>query len=190
MNTLYFATAALGLLAAASVAVAQDNHPNGGEPEHAVKDAPAQPHAAKAQPGREAPAAHAAGVQPAARAGMPRAGEAPRAAHTAPMNAHNTATVTTRRTADVSTLNRNVQASNHYHAGAYRPPEGYAQQRWTYGERLPVSYYASNYWLADYVAYALFAPPSGAVWVRVGNDALLVDRNSGEVIQVQYGVFY
>lgn len=33
-------------------------------------------------------------------------------------------------------------------------------------------------------------PPYGAIWVRVGNDALLVDRDSGEVITVQYDVFY
>ena len=186
LNTQFFTTVSLGFLAAASVAVAQDTRPGGETPEHPAKEAPA----AKPQPGRETPAVHAPVAKPAARAGVPHSAEAPQAAHPATMSERNTATVTGRRTADVTTLNRNVQSSNHYHAGAYRPPEGYAEQRWTYGQRLPASYYASNYWLANYVAYALFAPPSGAVWVRVGNDALLVDQSSGEVIQVQYGVFY
>ena len=30
----------------------------------------------------------------------------------------------------------------------------------------------------------------GAVWVRDGDDALLIDRYSGEVIEVEYGIFY
>lgn len=34
------------------------------------------------------------------------------------------------------------------------------------------------------------APPPDAVWVRYGPDALLVDRMTGEIIRVQYGVFY
>ena len=38
--------------------------------------------------------------------------------------------------------------------------------------------------------YGLPAPPYGAVWVRVGNDALLVDEDSDEVITVEYSVFY
>ena len=33
-------------------------------------------------------------------------------------------------------------------------------------------------------------PPPDAVWVRYGDDALLIDRYTGEVIQVEYGVFY
>ena len=37
---------------------------------------------------------------------------------------------------------------------------------------------------------ALDPPPPGTVWVRYGNDALLIDRYSGEVIQVVYGIFY
>jgi Ni/Co efflux regulator RcnB len=58
-----------------------------------------------------------------------------------------------------------------------------------FGEFLPVSFWAPSYWLNDYMAYALAPPPYGAVWVRVGDDALLVDRVSGEIITVEYGVF-
>lgn len=32
--------------------------------------------------------------------------------------------------------------------------------------------------------------PYGYEWVRVGADALLVDRHSGEVIRVEHDVFY
>jgi Ni/Co efflux regulator RcnB len=90
----------------------------------------------------------------------------------------------------VAALRRNVQAQRHFSAGAYRQPQGYRQRHWSYGQRLPGGYYARNYWITDYLAYSLFAPPDGLVWVRVGPDALLIDQYSGEIIQVDYGVFY
>ena len=33
-------------------------------------------------------------------------------------------------------------------------------------------------------------PMPGTVWVRYGDDALLIDRYTGEVIQVAYGIFW
>jgi len=33
------------------------------------------------------------------------------------------------------------------------------------------------------------APPDGYVWVRYGDDALLIDEYSGDIIQVEYDVF-
>jgi hypothetical protein len=33
-------------------------------------------------------------------------------------------------------------------------------------------------------------PPPGTVWVRDNTDALLIDRYTGEVIEVDYNVFY
>ncbi len=86
-------------------------------------------------------------------------------------------------------LRRNVQASQHFHAAAYRAPEGYARRHWGYGERLPSAYFARNYWIMDYSLYALLAPPEGLVWVRVGDDVMLIDRYTGEIIQVDYGYF-
>jgi Ni/Co efflux regulator RcnB len=184
MNRLLFSAATLGFVAAASMAFAQEEHPGADKPSEAARPGATQGHRSSA-PTRHAAPAHAPASAPAARAETPHAGPTPEASAN-----RNTASVTTRRTADNTNLNRNVQSPNHYHAGAYRPPEGYAEQRWTYGQRLPAAYFASSYWLTDYVAYALFAPPSGAVWVRVGDDALLIDQGSGQVIQVQYGVFY
>ena len=83
-----------------------------------------------------------------------------------------------------------MQASHRYRAGAYRPPQGYTYRRWAYGQRLPGAYYARNFWISNFLAYSLFAPPPGLVWVRYGPDALLIDQYTGEIIQVRYGVFY
>ena len=38
--------------------------------------------------------------------------------------------------------------------------------------------WARQYWLTDYTIYALPPPPFGAVWVRVGGDALLIDQTA------------
>ena len=83
-----------------------------------------------------------------------------------------------------------ARSSHHYRDGAYSPPSGYEPRHWGHGDRLPDGYYARNYWIGDFVAFGLFAPPPDLVWVRVGDDALLVNQESGEVIQVEYGVFY
>ena len=47
-----------------------------------------------------------------------------------------------------------------------------------------------DYWLTDYYAYDLMAPPYGYEWVRYGDDALLVNIYTGEILQVEYDVFY
>jgi len=94
------------------------------------------------------------------------------------------------RPANVQALRHNIQARSRYRAGAYQPPRGYAQRRWGFGQRLPSSYYARNYWISNFLFYSLFAPPTGLVWVRVGSDAFLIDMYDGEIIQARYNVFY
>ena len=94
------------------------------------------------------------------------------------------------RSPAVAALRRNVQASHRFHVGAYQAPAGYRARHWSHGQRLPGFLFARNYWLLNYAAYALFPPPPGLVWVRVGADALLIDQFTGEIIQVDYGVFY
>jgi Ni/Co efflux regulator RcnB len=91
---------------------------------------------------------------------------------------------------DFNSMRRNMQASRKFHGGSYRAPQGYQYRHWSFGERLPRGYYDRNYWIGDFLMYGLFAPPSDLVWVRVGNDALLIDRESGDIVQVRYGVFY
>jgi Ni/Co efflux regulator RcnB len=94
------------------------------------------------------------------------------------------------RRPSINSLRHNLQASRQYHNGNYNAPQGYQARHWSYGDRLPRGYYNRNYWLTDYLMFGLFAPPDGLIWVRVGDDALLVDEISGDVVQVDYGVFY
>jgi len=85
---------------------------------------------------------------------------------------------------------RDFNASRRFSAPSYRRPAGWYQRRWSFGEFLPSAFWARDYWLDNFQAYDLPPPPYGAVWVRVGNDALLVDEDSGEIISVAYSVFY
>jgi len=87
-------------------------------------------------------------------------------------------------------FHRNFNASRRFRGPSYRRPAGWYDHRWTFGEFLPAAFWARDYWLSDYTSYDLPPPPYGATWVRVGNDALLVDEDSGEVITVEYDVFY
>ena len=85
---------------------------------------------------------------------------------------------------------RAFNAPQHFHAPAYNRPAGWYAQRWTYGQILPSLFWAPDYWINDFNDFGLAPPPPGTVWVRDGSDALLIDRYSGEIIQVDYGVFY
>jgi Ni/Co efflux regulator RcnB len=61
--------------------------------------------------------------------------------------------------------------------------------RWGYGEYLPRAFFAPDVYITDYVAYDLGAPPADCEWVRNGPDALLVNLDTGMVIQVVPGAF-
>jgi Ni/Co efflux regulator RcnB len=87
-------------------------------------------------------------------------------------------------------FHRTFNASRRFQAPYYRRPAGWYEHRWSFGEFLPSAFWARDYWLVDFSDYGLPPPPYGAIWVRVGNDALLVDQDSGEVITVEYSVFY
>ncbi len=58
------------------------------------------------------------------------------------------------------------------------------------GEFLPYSYFDDGYTLGDYWSFGLYDPPYGCEWVRVDNDALLVDMQTGEVLDTVYDLFY
>jgi Ni/Co efflux regulator RcnB len=90
---------------------------------------------------------------------------------------------------DRGAYQHNFQAARSYHIGPYRRPAGWAPHHWAYGQILPRGYWAAPYLIADYWLFALEVPPAGYEWVRDGNDALLIDTNSGEILQVEYGVF-
>lgn len=87
-------------------------------------------------------------------------------------------------------FHQNFRAAQRFHAPAYRRPPGWYPHRWTFGEFLPAAFWARDYWLLDFMDFGLPPPPPYAVWVRYGDDALLIDQDSGEIITVEYGVFY
>jgi Ni/Co efflux regulator RcnB len=91
---------------------------------------------------------------------------------------------------NIGGLHANINAPHRYHFGVYRRPSGWYSHRWTYGERLPSAWYARNYWIPNYVTFGLVAPPDGYQWIREGNDAVLVDVDTGEIVRVVYNVFY
>ncbi len=193
MNKLFTTVAALSLLTAfAGGAQAQDQQGRGDQPDRAARPAGAEgrPAAEKRAPEarpQAAPEKRAAETSTV----NTRSTTAERTNRTGATNAHvnHTTTTVTHRTTTVTSLQRNVTATRHYQIGAYRAPPGYVYRQWGYGQRLPGGYYAANYWIGNFLAYGLIAPPSGLVWVRVGNDALLINQANGEVVQAQYGLF-
>ena len=90
---------------------------------------------------------------------------------------------------DREAYHHNFQASRTFHIGPYHRPQGWTEHRWVYGEILPRAYWAPEYVLADYWLFALEVPPTGYEWVRDGSDAILVNTQTGEILQVEYGVF-
>ena len=90
---------------------------------------------------------------------------------------------------DRGAYQHNFQAARSFHIGPYRRPPGWRDHRWSYGEILPRAFWGPQYLLADYWLFALEVPPAGFEWVRYGADAVLVNTDSGEILQVEYGVF-
>ncbi len=90
---------------------------------------------------------------------------------------------------DRATYQHNFQAARSYKVGPYHRPAGWVNRHWGYGDRLPRAYFASQYLLADYWLFGLEVPPVDYEWVRVGDDALLIDTRTGEILQAEYGVF-
>ena len=85
---------------------------------------------------------------------------------------------------------RDFHSRHRFHFGTYHGPRGYYYRRWHYGEYLPRIYFIHDFWLSDFLMFGLMAPPPGCIWVRFGPDALLIDTETGEIIQVVYNVFY
>ena len=82
-------------------------------------------------------------------------------------------------------------ARQRYALGAYSYPRGYATRLWLAGDWLPSAFYFDGrYALNNYWFYDLYEPPLDCYWIRVGNDALLVDEVSGEVLDVVYDLFW
>jgi len=109
---------------------------------------------------------------------------------TSPADGTQTTTTTTERNDGYATYRKTVTATHRFDAGQFEAPTGYTYTRYSVGERVPSVILSSDgLVLNDYADYQLMAPPRGLEWVRVGNDALLVDRSTGEVIQTDYSLF-
>lgn len=76
-----------------------------------------------------------------------------------------------------------------YHLGRYNYPNGYRYRRWRIGLVLPFVFLQDEYIFNDYASLGFDDPPPGYEWVRYGPDLLLVDLDTGEVVDVEYGVF-
>jgi Ni/Co efflux regulator RcnB len=81
------------------------------------------------------------------------------------------------------------RSQQRYRVGAYRYPRGFYVNRWSFGDYLPGGWYGQSYYLNAW-QYGLPTPPIGCEWVRVGDDALLVDVWSGQVLSVYYDLFW
>jgi Ni/Co efflux regulator RcnB len=90
---------------------------------------------------------------------------------------------------DRDSYRHNFQAARSFHIGPYHRPSGWAPHHWGYGQILPRGYWGPNYLIADYWLFALEVPPAGYEWVRDDTDALLISTDTGEILQVEYGVF-
>ncbi len=75
------------------------------------------------------------------------------------------------------------------HWGGYHFPNGHHYRRWRIGQILPLIFLEQEYVFDDYTDLGFDDPPPGYEWVRYGPDLLLVDLDTGEVVDVEYGVF-
>lgn len=96
---------------------------------------------------------------------------------------------TTTSTDGYATYRKTVTSKRRYDAAAFVAPSGYTYRRFSVGEHVPSLLLSDSVVLNDYQNYALETPPSGLTWIRDGQDALLVDMRTGEVIQADYDVF-
>ena len=77
-----------------------------------------------------------------------------------------------------------------FRIGIYYDPFGWNYRPYQIGWRLWPSYYSSRYWINDPWQYRLPYAPAGTVWIRYWDDAVLVDRWTGEVVDVIHNFFW
>lgn len=84
------------------------------------------------------------------------------------------------------------QYRNHYRAPRYYNPYGYnyGYRRFGIGIYLDSLFFSNRYWLSDPWEYRLPAAPYGCRWVRYYDDVLLVDIESGYVVDVIHDFFW
>ncbi len=90
---------------------------------------------------------------------------------------------------NASQWRRSYNAERRFEGPRYRYPYGWRYQRWAFGEFLPFAWILPDYYLDAYT-YGLPYPPFDAEWIREGSDAVLVDVSTGQILSVEYGLFY
>lgn len=86
---------------------------------------------------------------------------------------------------------RNERAERRYYWRPYERPYGWYYRQWSFGMYLPYLFWQNrDYWIRDYWDFGLPEPPYGYIWVRDGDDALLINAGNGYILQVVYSVFY
>ena len=93
------------------------------------------------------------------------------------------------RSFDLHRWQRNFRAQERHHWQPYQRPQGWYFQRWMFGMVLPTFFWTRQYWIENYWEFGLPDPPYGYVWVRYGDDALLVNVRSGYILQTVYDLF-
>ena len=79
---------------------------------------------------------------------------------------------------------------NRVHASPFIYPGGWGYQRWGAGMVLPGLFLAPAYYYSDWAGLGLPPPDPGFQWVRYGPDLLLVNVETGQVVDAVYGAFY
>jgi Ni/Co efflux regulator RcnB len=70
------------------------------------------------------------------------------------------------------------------------PRRDWRYRRVNVGYRLSPEFYGSRYYFNDYGAYGLRPPGHHLRWIRYGDDLLLVNTRTGQVVQVLPGRLY
>ena len=91
---------------------------------------------------------------------------------------------------DANHWRRSYQSTHRYRTSRYVYPSGWYVRVWNFGDILPNrSWYSQTYYL-DWWRYDLPRPPIGTEWIRMRDDAVLVDIWSGRVLAVYYDLFW
>jgi hypothetical protein len=69
------------------------------------------------------------------------------------------------------------------------PHPGWGYHGWGFGAFLPVAYLSPAYFVVDFVDYGLAPPPANYEWVQDGPNALLVNLNTAQVVEVVPNAF-
>jgi Ni/Co efflux regulator RcnB len=109
---------------------------------------------------------------------------------TSPSGDTQTTTSTKKSSDGYAQYRRTITTTKHYEDGAFIGPAGYIYSRYKLGATMPAELLSDDSLvLTGYTSYDLKAPPSGLTWIRVGDDAMLVDRKTGEVVETDYDLF-